>query len=44
MTDPCDHEWRYAGNGIECCELCGEVRDQDYDLDDGRDFTEPYEP
>lgn len=44
MNDECEHDWEYTGCGIETCRLCGDTRDQDYDMDDGRDFTPPYEP
>ena len=49
MEHECEHEWKpntdvYPGDGKERCIHCGELRDYDYDGDDGRDFTAPYEP
>jgi len=49
-TDPmsdeceCDHEFERQPNGDALCLECGEVREYDGGEDDGRDFTEPYEP
>lgn len=44
MIEDCDHEWERQPNGDVICLECGEVREEDGDNDDGRDFTPPYEP
>lgn len=45
MTPTCDHEWERAiGASHEICTECGEMREYEPDMDDGRDHTPPYEP
>jgi len=44
-ANECEHEWEVSLDGThEICAACGDMREYDGAVDDGRDFTEPYEP